>query len=118
MVVWWIATWCSSCQDGTQVFAQQYYKQYNASGLVLLEIESYNNLGQSGPDLHTFASSYGYAGQKNWVLGQGSQSGTATYNSASYLDYYYLISSQGNILDEKAGLPQYFGTVLQEAAGH
>ncbi len=118
VVLWWIATWCTSCQDGTRLFAQNYYKQYNASGVVLLQIESYNNLGQPGPDLPTFASSYGYAGQKNWIMGAGSQDGTATYNSPGYLDYYYLISSKGVILDAKAGLPQYFGTVLQDAAGH
>ena len=100
------------------MFAQNYYNQYNSSGVVLLQIESYNNLGQSGPDLRTFASSYGYVGQKNWVLGEGSQSGTATYNSAGYLDYYYVISSQGNVLDQKAGLPQYFASALSEAAGH
>lgn len=117
VVLWWIATWCSSCQDGTQVFAKTYYRQYNASGVVLLQIESYNDLGQPGPDLKSFASSYGYVGQKNWVLGAGSQAGTATYNSAGYLDYYYLISSKGNILDEKAGLPSYFASVLSQATG-
>ena len=117
VVLWWIATWCSSCQAGTKVFAQTYYKQYNASGVVLLQIESYNNLGQPGPDLSSFASSYGYVGQKNWVLGTGSQGGTATYNSSGYLDYYYLISSKGIILDEKAGLPSYFASVLSQATG-
>ncbi len=118
VVLWLITTWCTSCQTGTKLFAQSYYNQYHAAGVVLLEIESYRNLGQAGPGLNEFASTYGYSGQTDWVLGEGSQGSTTTYNSAGYLDYFYVVSSQGTIIDAKPELPQYFGTVLQEASGH
>ncbi len=117
VVLWWIATWCTSCQDGTKLFAQNYYSQYHAAGVILLQVESYNNLGQPGPSLSSFASSYSYSSKSDWILGQGSQDGTSTYNPSAYLDYFYVISSQGVVLDAKPSLPQYFGTALQEASG-
>lgn len=117
VVLWWIATWCTSCQDGTSLFARNYYSQYNAAGIILLQIESYNNLGQPGPSLSSFASSNSYLPRGDWILGQGSQEGTSTYNPSGYLDYFYVISSNGNVLDARAGLPQFFATALQEARG-
>ncbi len=118
LVLWWITSWCTSCQDGTKVFAQNYYSQYRSAGVVLLQVESYNNLGQAGPDLNTFASSYGYSGQSGWVLSQGPQGATTTYNPSGYLDYYYVISSQGIILGKNPDLPGSFGSALQQASGH
>jgi thiol-disulfide isomerase/thioredoxin len=115
VVLWLITTWCTSCQDGTKLFAQNYYNQYHTAGVVLLEIESYRNLGQPGPSLDNFAQSYGYSRQTDWILGEGSQDSTTIYNSAAYLDYFYAVSSQGIIIDAKPELPQYFGAVLQEA---
>ncbi len=86
--------------------------------MILVQVESYNNLGQTGPDLSTFASSYGYSGQSGWVLGQSSQDATTAYNPSGYLDYYYVISSQGVVLGKNANLPGVFGSVLQQASGH
>ncbi len=117
VVLWWVATWCTSCQDGTRLFVQSYYNQYKAAGVVLLEIESYQNLGQPGPSLSGFASQYGYSGQTGWVLGEGSQQGMNAYNPSSYLDYYYVISSQGVVLGQGPDLPGGFGTALQQASG-
>ncbi len=118
VVLWWITSWCTSCQDGTKVFAQNYYSKYRSAGVVLLQVESYNNLGQPGPDLNSFASSYGYSGQSGWVLGQGPQGATTTYNPSGYLDYYYVVSSQGIILGKNPDLPGSFGGALQQASGH
>ncbi len=118
VVLWWITSWCTSCQDGTKLFAQNYYSQYRSAGVVLLQVESYNNLGQAGPDLNTFASSYGYSGQSGWVLGLGPQGATTTYNPSAYLDFYYVISSQGIILAKNPDLPGSFGSALQQASGH
>ncbi len=117
IVLWWIATWCTSCIQGTQIFAQQYYSQYHAVGVTLLEVESYNDLGQSGPGIGTFASQNGYTGQTGWVLGEGSSQGTSVYNPSSELDYYYVISSQRSIVTQGAGLPGSFGSALQAATG-
>ncbi|EQD36222.1 alkyl hydroperoxide reductase/ Thiol specific antioxidant/ Mal allergen, partial [mine drainage metagenome] len=117
LVLWWVATWCSSCTYSTQLFAQSYYSQYHSAGVTLLEIESYNDLGQSGPSLSSFASSNGYSGQAGWVFGTGSASGTSSYNPSGYLDYYYAINAQGTIVAEGADLAGSFSSALQAATG-
>lgn len=117
LVLWWVATWCSSCSSGTQLFAQSYYSQYHSAGVTLLEIESYNDLGQSGPSVSNFASANGYTGQAGWVFGAGSSAGTSQYNPNGYLDYYYVISAQGTIIAQGASLAGNFASALQAATG-
>ncbi len=115
VVLWWIATFCSTCQVGTQLFAQTYYAQYHSAGVALLEVMSYNDLGQPGPSLADFASANGYTGQAGWVLGSGSSQGTSIYNPTALLDLYYVVNAQGVIVGSSPNLPPAFGTALQEA---
>ncbi len=115
VVLWWVATFCSGCSQGTVVFAQSYYSQYRSAGVTLIEVESYNNLGQSGPSLSSFASQNGYSNQAGWVMGYGSSAGMNAYNPNGYLDVYYVISSQGSIVSSGQGLGGSFGTALSQA---
>lgn len=117
IVLWWVATWCSSCVQGTQIFAQQYYAQYHSAGVTFLEIESYNDLGQQGPSIGTMAGQNGYTGQAGWIIGEGSSQGTSTYNPNSDLEYYYVISAQGNIVTQGTPLTGAFGAALSAAQG-
>lgn len=117
IVLWWVATWCSSCVQGTQIFAQQYYTQYHSAGVTLLEIESYNDLGQSGPSIGTMAGQNGYTGQAGWIIGEGSSQGTSAYNPNSDLEYYYVISAQGNVVTQGTPLTGSFGAALSAAQG-
>lgn len=117
MVLWWVATWCSSCVQGTQIFAQQYYSQYHSAGVTLLEIESYHDLGQPGPSIGTMASQNGYTGQAGWILGEGSSQGTSTYNPNGDLEYYYVINAQGNVVTQGTPLSGSFGPALSAAEG-
>lgn len=115
VVLWWVATFCSGCSQGTVVFAQSYYSQYRSAGVTMIEVESYNNLGQSGPSLSSFASQNGYSNQPGWVMGYGSSAGMNEYNPDGYLDVYYVISPQGSIVGSGQGLGGSFGTVLAQA---
>ena len=117
VVLWMVATWCSGCAAGTQVFAQSYYSQYSAAHVTLLEIEDYNDLGESGPGISSFASAYGYHGQSGWVLGVASASATGTYNPNSELDYYYVVSAGGVVVAQGSGLGGNFGAALSAATG-
>ena len=117
IVLWWVATWCSSCVEGTHIFTQQYYTQYHSAGVTFLEIESYNDLGQQGPSIGTMASQNGYTGQAGWIIGEGSSQGTSAYNPNSDLDLYYVINAQGNIVTQGAPLPGSFGPALSAAQG-
>ena len=115
IVLWWIAAFCPSCSQGTQYFAQSYASQYHASGVLLLEIEDNNDLGQPGPSLSSFASQNGYSGQPGWILGEGSAQGTTAYNPNGYLDVYYVINAQGSIVATGQGLSGSFSSALSEA---
>lgn len=115
LVLWWVATFCSGCSEGTSYFAQNYYSQYHTEGVTLLEIEDYNDLGQPGPSMSSFATSNGYNGQAGWVMGIGSASGTQSYNPNGYLDVYYVINAQGNIVSSGQVLSSSFSTALQQA---
>lgn len=117
IVLWWIVTWCSSCVQGTKIFAQQYYTQYHSAGVTFLEIESYNNLGQSGSSIGTMASQNGYTGQAGWIIGEGSSQGTSVYNPSGDLEYYYVISAQGTIVTQGTPLSGSFGAALSAAQG-
>ena len=117
IVLWWVATWCSSCVQGTQIFAQQYYSQYHAAGVTLLEIESYHDLGQPGPSIGTMADQNGYAGQAGWIIGEGSSQATSTYNPSADLEYYYVINAQGDVVTQGTPLTGSFGSVLSAAEG-
>lgn len=114
-VLWYVALFCSSCSQGSQLFAQQYYSQYHGAGVILLEVESYNDLGQPGPSLSTFATQVGYTGQPGWVVGASDSQGTNTYNPNAYLDVYYVINAQGTIVASGQGLSSAFGLALQQA---
>ena len=115
LVLWWIAAFCSSCSQGTQYFAQSYASQYHTAGVLMLEIEDYNDLGQPEPSLSSFASQNGYSGQAGWILGEGSSQGTNAYNPNGYLDVYYVISAQGSIVASGQGLSGSFSSALQQA---
>ncbi|EQD77453.1 alkyl hydroperoxide reductase/ Thiol specific antioxidant/ Mal allergen [mine drainage metagenome] len=115
VVLWYVALFCGSCIQGSQLFAQQYYSQYHGAGVTLLEVESYNDLGQSGPSLAAFASQVGYSDQPGWILGSSSSDGTNTYNPNGYLDVYYVLNAQGTIVASGQGLSGAFGSALQQA---
>lgn len=115
VVLWWIAAFCSSCSQGTQYFAQSYYSQYHSAGVLMIEIEDYNDLGQPGPSLSSFASQNGYAGQAGWILGAGPSDGTNAYNPNGYLDVYYVINPQGTVVSSGQGLSGSFSSALQQA---
>jgi hypothetical protein len=115
VILWYVALFCSSCIQGSQLFAQQYYSQYHAAGVTMLEVESYNDLGQPGPTLGAFASQVGYSEQPGWILGASSSQGTSVYNPNGYLDVYYVLNAQGTIVASGQGLSGAFGSALQQA---
>jgi thiol-disulfide isomerase/thioredoxin len=97
-VLWFVTTWCSSCQAGTTVMAQNIAK-LKAKGVRVVELELYNNLGGSGPSMTVFGQTHaGRAFQeRDWLWGVASQQLSYTYDPKGYLDIYYLLDSQGRI---------------------
>jgi len=97
-LIWFVTTWCSSCQAGTQAMAQN-VATLAADGVRVVEVENYADLGQSGPAMGTFAKALAGSSFANpdWIFGEASSSLTHTYNPQAYLDIYYLINAKGKI---------------------
>jgi thiol-disulfide isomerase/thioredoxin len=97
-LLWLVTTWCSSCQAGTPVMAQNIPK-LAADGVRVVELENYQDLGQSGPSMSAFSRALAGAAISNpdWIFGEASAELTRAYNPKAYLDIYYLINAQGRI---------------------
>jgi len=97
-LIWFVTTWCSSCQAGTQAMAQN-VATLASLGVRVVEVENYADLGQSGPPMGTFAKTLAgsAAGNPDWTFGEASPALTRTYNPKAYLDLYYLINAKGKI---------------------
>lgn len=97
-LLWFVSTWCSSCQAGTQAMAQN-VATLAADGVRVVQIENYADLGQSGPPMGTFAKTLAGSAFTNpdWTFGEASSSLTHTYNPKAYTDLYYLINAEGKL---------------------
>jgi thiol-disulfide isomerase/thioredoxin len=104
LLLWFVATWCSSCAQGNEVLASNlgFFEQH---GVKIVELEQYDNLGSPGSSISEFISNYG----ENNTYVQGGVAGynmTVAYNTPPtfQIDIYYLISPSGKILYAGEGL--------------
>ncbi|MDA8056882.1 MAG: redoxin domain-containing protein [Actinomycetota bacterium] len=97
-LIWFMTTWCSSCQAGTQAMAQN-IATLASDGVRVVQVENYADLGQSGPSMETFGKTLAGSAFSNpdWTFGEASSALTHTYNPKAYLDLYYLVNAQGKI---------------------
>ncbi len=98
LLLWFVATWCSSCAQGNAAVANNlaFFKDHNVK---IIELEQYDDLGSPGMPISQFISEYG----NNNTYVQGGIAGynmTLAYNTPPtlQLDIYYLISPNGKIL--------------------
>jgi thiol-disulfide isomerase/thioredoxin len=116
-LLWFVATWCSSCQAGTQAMASA-IDTFDRDHLRVVELEQYDDLGQSGPPIAQFGQQLAgtYYNNPNWTWGTASQALTTTYNPKGYLDIYYLLSSSGKIVDIGSSPAATMSQLLSEAS--
>jgi len=95
-LIWFVTTWCSSCQAGTEVMARN-VATLASDGVKVVEVENYADLGQSGPPMGSFAKTLAGSAfsDPDWTFGEASSTLTRTYNPDAYLDIYYLINAEG-----------------------
>ncbi|HLI58380.1 MAG TPA: hypothetical protein VKV21_01815 [Solirubrobacteraceae bacterium] len=97
-LLWFVTTWCSSCQAGTQAMSSQ-IPTLAADHVRVVELELSGDLGQPGPAIGEFARRL--AGRRYhdpaWTFGTASAGLTHTYDPRGYLDVYYLIDAAGHI---------------------
>ena len=97
-LLWFVSTWCSSCEAGTQAMAQNLATIAHA-GVRVSEIELYHDLGSQGPSMFSFAKELAGTQYNNpdWTFGISSLGLTKNYDPVGYLDVYYLVNSEGKI---------------------
>jgi thiol-disulfide isomerase/thioredoxin len=115
-LVWLVTTWCTSCQAGTQLLARNIGK-LQADGVRVEEIELYQDLGQAGPSIGSFARTYAGAEATNpdWSWGVSSAALTRTYDPQSGLEIYYLLNAKGQVTYVDAPLVSTMPQLLQAA---
>jgi len=116
-LIWFMTTWCSSCEAGTQSMAQN-IATLAADGVHVVEVENYADLGQSGTPMNAFAKTLAGSAFSNpdWTFGEASSTFTHTYNPKAYLDLYYLISSKGKITYVNSSPASTMPQLLQAAS--
>jgi thiol-disulfide isomerase/thioredoxin len=97
-LLWFVSTWCSSCRAGTQAMAQN-LAALRSAGVHVTEVELYQDLGQSGPSISSFAKALAGTeyGNPDWTFGMSSAALTHIYDPQSYLDIYYLLNAKGQV---------------------
>jgi len=115
-LVWFVTTWCSSCQAGTQLLAQDIGK-FRADGVRVEELELYQDLGQNGPSIGSFARTYAGAEATNpdWSWGVSSAGLTSAYDPQSQLEMYYLLNAKGQVTYVNTPLVSTMPQLLQAA---
>lgn len=99
VLLYFVATWCPSCQQAAQLLEQQYYSELHAKDVVILTIELYNDLNQQGPSIQQFTNQYaGGTGKPGWLFGASTQNATYTYDPGANLEAYYLLNTAGKII--------------------
>ena len=98
VMLWLFATWCPTCVAGTFAVVEK-FDRLKQSGIQIIQLKLYNNLGYPGPSVEDFARRYAgaMAPSPNWLWGGASQKGSFTYDPQGYPDIYFLIGKDGLI---------------------
>lgn len=117
-LVWFVTTYCGSCEAGTQTMADQ-INQFAQHHVKVVELQLAKNLGGDGPDIATFGRSI--AGKQfthpAWVWGTASQALTDAYDPKAFLDVYYLIDAKGRIVYINGSPDATMDALLQHVRG-
>jgi thiol-disulfide isomerase/thioredoxin len=97
-LLWFVTTWCSSCQAGTQAMSSQ-IQNFAAHRVRVVELELADDLGQPGPAIADFGAQLAGSAyhDPDWTFGTSSAALTRTYDPAGYLDVYYLLDATGHV---------------------
>jgi len=113
-----VATWCPSCQAGTQAVAGQ-AARLRAAGVQVVEVEDHADLGQPGPGIAAFGRQFAGAAYRDpgWTFGTASQAFTRAWNPQGYLDVYFLLGSSGKVAYINSAPASTMSQLLAHAGG-
>lgn len=113
-VLWFVATWCSTCAQGDEALNQN-YQFFKQRGIKIVELELYKDLGYQGPSIESMVNSYAPDAFSNGTIipALAGYNITAAYDPKGYLDIYYLLSSDGKVLYINGSLAFTLGQLEQ-----
>jgi len=116
VMLWYLATWCSSCIKGSQVLEQNNNK---LNGMKVIALETFGDAGYRGIPINQFAQKNAPASinYNNWVWGDASQRATEVYNYKNYPDIYYLIDEKGIVKVINGAPSATIGKIINFAQG-
>jgi len=118
LMVYLIATWCSSCKASLQTLVKN-TSALQKNGLNVVTLETYGDAGYSGPSMQQFLNATTNINHlsSNFIFGNASQALTASYNPNNVPDIYYLINPAGIIETVNSTPSATMNTILQFAKG-
>ncbi len=104
VMLWFFASWCPSCQAGTDAIAGA-FPQLEQAGLQIVQLRLYQNLGYPGPSVGAFARAFARSvnASPDWLWGEASQEASYTFDPKAYPDVYFLIDKDGIIREISGG---------------
>ena len=89
-----------------------------SDGVRVVEVELYDDLGQSGPGISSFGRQLAGSqyGNSDWTFATSSAALTRTYDPGSYLDIYYLLDAKGRIVYVNGSPASTMSNILAEAS--
>jgi len=104
VMLWLFASWCPSCQAGTEAIARA-FPQLEQAGLQIVQLRLYQNLGYPGPSAAAFARAFARSASASphWLWGEASQEASYTFDPRGYPDVYFLIDKDGIIREISGG---------------
>jgi len=122
VLLWFVATWCTSCYETQPIINSQYYPTLNSKGVELVTVEVYKDFNQSAPagsgvpnTIAEFAKLGGGPGKPGWSYGTSDWRATHTYDPAANLDTFYVINQYGVITMTNLVLPNYLDMVASQS---
>lgn len=118
VMLWFFASWCSSCEVGTEAIAHA-FPQFEQAGLQIVQLRLYQNLGYPGPSAAEFAGAFARSARPSpqWLWGEGSREASYTYDPKGYPDIYFLIDGDGIIRGISGGPNTAIEQILSFARG-
>lgn len=100
VMLWFIATWCPTCQVGAKVLSEEKMSDIAKYDLKIIVLKVWNNLGYPGPSLEEFGREW--VGEnfdhQNWIFVEADQETSFLFDPRGLPDIYYLIDKTGRVL--------------------
>jgi cytochrome oxidase Cu insertion factor (SCO1/SenC/PrrC family) len=116
LMVYLLATWCSSCQASLRTMINN-ASTLQKEGLEVVTLETDGDAGYPGPTMKQFLSETTNTNSlpSNFVFGTASKTLTASYNPNNTPDIYYLINPSGVVENISSTPSATMSTILKFA---